>query len=95
VLVGGRRAPIVGIVSMDAIGVDVTDIADIGFETEFVLLGRQGDIHIDAGELARTRNTIAWEVLSGMAARIARVYHRPTAAGRARDTTEKPHGQPP
>jgi alanine racemase len=87
VLVGGRRAPVVGIVSMDAIGVDVTGLEGVDARSEFVLLGRQGDERIEAGELARQRNTIAWEVLSGMAARLDRVYHPGTAAGEARDTT--------
>ena len=75
-LVGGRRVPLVGIISMDALAVDVTDVPDVGSADEFVLLGRQGDDAIGAGELARARNTIAWEVLSSMAARLARVYHR-------------------
>jgi alanine racemase len=90
VLVEGRRAPIVGIVSMDAVGVDVTGIPGVGMDAEVVLLGSQGDERIDASELARLRNTIVWEVLSGIAARIGRVYHPRTAAGTARDTTEKP-----
>jgi alanine racemase len=95
VLVRGRRAPVVGVVSMDAIGVDVTDVAEVGHEDEFVLLGAQGHERVGAGDLARTRNTIAWEVLSGMSARLARVYHRRTAAGSPRITTDRPRRQPP
>jgi alanine racemase len=95
VLVLGRRAPVVGIVSMDAIGVDVTDVDGVDLASEFVLLGRQDDERIDAPELARGRNTIAWEVLSGMSARLGRVYHPRTAADRAPGTTDKPHGQQP
>jgi alanine racemase len=78
VLVRGARAPLVGRVSMDAVTVDVTDLPGLGYEEEFVLLGRQDAAEISAGELARRRNTIAWEVLTGMAPRLARVYH-PTA----------------
>jgi alanine racemase len=75
VLVRGRRVPLVGRVSMDAVTVDVTDLPGLDHSDEFVLLGSQGDETITAGELARRRNTIAWEVLSSMAQRLARVYH--------------------
>jgi alanine racemase len=75
VLVRGRRLPLVGRVSMDAVTVDVTDLPGLDYAEEFVLLGSQGDETITAGELARRRNTIAWEVLTSMARRLARVYH--------------------
>lgn len=75
VLVRGRRLPLVGRVSMDAVTVDVTDLPGLDYSEEFVLLGSQGDQTITAGELARRRNTIAWEVLTSMAGRLTRVYH--------------------
>ena len=81
VLWRGRRAPVVGVISMDAIAVDITAGPSPHPDEEFVLLGRQGDQVIGVGELARRRNTIAWEVLSGMAPRLARVYH--SSAGTA------------
>lgn len=75
-LVRGVRAPIVGTVSMDAIMVDVTDIAGrpIDLDDEFVLIGSQGGERIDALELARRRGTISWEVVTAMAHRLPRVY---------------------
>jgi alanine racemase len=75
-LVRGRRVPLAGAISMDALAVDVTDVPGLGLDEEFVLLGRQGEEAISAGDLARARNTIAWEVLSSMAPRLGRVYHR-------------------
>lgn len=74
-LVRGQRVPIVGRVSMDAVTVDVTDLPGVDHAEEFVLLGAQAAETITAGELARRRNTIAWEVLTSMARRLARVYH--------------------
>ena len=74
-LVRGRRVPLAGVISMDALAVDVTDVPGLAYDADFVLLGRQGDEAIRAGDLARARNTIAWEVLSSMAPRLARVYH--------------------
>lgn len=84
VLVRGRRVPLVGVVSMDSVGADVTDVPDLAPDDVFVVLGRQGEERISATELARRRTTIAWEVLAGMAARLGRVYHRRADAGPAR-----------
>ena len=81
-LVRGVRVPLVGVISMDALAVDVTDIPGVDAADTFVLLGSQGGESITAGDLARSRNTIAWEVLSSMAARLDRVYY--PEAGQAR-----------
>lgn len=76
-LVRGVRVPLVGRVAMDAVMADVTDVpgTPVGVDDEFVLLGRQGDERIAAGELARARTTISWEVVSAMSRRLPRVYH--------------------
>jgi alanine racemase len=80
-LVRGGRVPLVGTVAMDAVMADVTDVpgSPVSVDDEFTLLGRQGNERIDAGELARLRTTISWEVTTGMARRLPRVYH--AAAG--------------
>lgn len=75
VLLRGLRRPLVGVISMDAIAVDVTAVPGVDQGDEFVLMGRQGSDEIAAAELARARNTIVWEVLSSMAQRVDRVYH--------------------
>jgi len=87
-LVRGRRAPVVGVVAMDATMVDVTDIEAVDEADEFVLLGRQGDDEITAGELAGARGTIAWEVLTSMAWRLPRVYYAAARAVRVRTLEE-------
>jgi alanine racemase len=76
VLVHGRRAPIVGSVSMDMITVDVTGM---GVEPgdEVVITGRQGDEEITIGEMARWVGTIPYELLCRVGARVERVYLQP------------------
>jgi alanine racemase len=74
VLVEGRRAPLVGRVSSDSITVDVTDVGDVGPDSEFTLLGPDGDDEITADAIAEARGTISWEVLQQLGARLTRVY---------------------
>jgi alanine racemase len=74
VLIGGRRAQIMGRVCMDLIMVDVTNIPGVKTGDEVVLLGKQGSEEISATELARIQNTIEYEVLTSISARVARVY---------------------
>jgi alanine racemase len=77
VLIRGRRAPIVGAVSMDMLSADVTDIPDVGPGDEVVLLGRQGDEPaqtIDAREMAGWIGTVPYEVLCRLGARVERQY---------------------
>lgn len=74
VLVRGKRAPVVGRVSMDLVTVDVTDIDDAAVGDEVVLLGRQGDDEIAVEELARKLDTITYEVFCNVSARVPRIY---------------------
>ena len=73
VLVRGRRAPIVGRVCMDLTMIDVTDIGGIHEAEEVVLLGRQGESEISADEMAAWSNTISYEVLTSIGARVPRI----------------------
>jgi alanine racemase len=75
VLVGGRRVPLVGTVSMDNITVDLGDL-DITRGAEAVLLGAQGGERVLAEEWARRLGTINYEVTCGLSARVPRVHER-------------------
>ena len=74
VIVDGHRAPVVGRVSSDSLTVDVTEIAGVGADSEFTLLGRGGNDEITADDVADVRATISWEVLQQLGARLTRVY---------------------
>ena len=75
VLVRGRRCPIVGAVTMDQLMVALSPV--IADETtvgdEVVLIGRQGSAEITATEVAQRLETIAYEVLTSISARVPRV----------------------
>jgi alanine racemase len=76
-LVRGLRVPLVGRVAMDAVMADVTDVPGppVSEDDEFVLLGTQGDERIGVRDLAATAGTISYEIVTGMARRLPRVYH--------------------
>ncbi len=82
VLIGGRRCPVVGRVTMDQIMVDVTGLDRVTSGDEVVFIGRQGNAAITATELALWAGTIAWEVLCGITktARVPRLYRGAVAA---------------
>ena len=72
VLLRGRRYPLAGQVTMDQLLIDVGDEAVTPGE-DVVLLGAQGDQVISADEWARRAETITWEILCGVSARVPRV----------------------
>ena len=74
VLVSGRRAPIVGGVTMDALMVDLTDHPEVEVGSEAVLLGRQGDQEITAQEVALLKRSVSYDLLAGLRARLPRLY---------------------
>ena len=73
-MIRGRRARIVGAVSMDMLTVDVTDIDDVGPGDEVVFLGSQGAQLIDAREMAAWIGTIPYEILCRLGSRVERKY---------------------
>jgi alanine racemase len=77
VLIRGRRAPIVGAVSMDMLTVDITDVEGVEPGDEVVFLGSQGDESwqaINAREMATWIGTIPYEILCRLGARVERSY---------------------
>jgi alanine racemase len=72
VLVGGKRCPVLGRVTMDQILVDVSEAGDVQPGDEVVLIGAQGKAEILAGELAEWAGTIAWHIFTGIGGRTKR-----------------------
>jgi alanine racemase len=75
VLVGGRRRPIVGVVTMDQLMVDVGD-DPIAVGDEVVLLGEQAGQRVTAEEWADRLGTIGYEIVCGVSRRITRSPRR-------------------
>ncbi|MHC4849527.1 MAG: alanine racemase [Planctomycetota bacterium] len=74
VLIRGRRAPVIGRVSMDYLSIDVGQIPGVSVGDEVTLLGTSGERTISAFELAERSGTIPYEILTRLGKRVARVY---------------------
>jgi len=74
VIVRGRRAPLVGRVSMDAITVDVTGVEGVRAGDVATLIGGDGQESISAEEVAEWSGTISYEVLTAIGGRVERRY---------------------
>ncbi|HET9554150.1 MAG TPA: alanine racemase [Anaeromyxobacteraceae bacterium] len=75
-LLRGRRAPVVGRVAMDMCMVDVTAVPEVAVGDVATLIGRDGAEEVTADELASLGDTISWEILAGISARVPRLYLR-------------------
>jgi alanine racemase len=74
VLIGGRRARILGTVCMNMFMVDISDIPNVQVNDEVVLLGKQRDEIITADEVAERAGTISYEIYCTIGSRNRRVY---------------------
>jgi alanine racemase len=74
VIAGGKLAPIIGAVSMDLTTIDVTQCPPLRVGDPVTLLGSEGNISIDAMQMARVAGTISYSVLCGISARVKRIY---------------------
>ncbi len=74
VLIGAKRYPIAGTVTMDQLLVDCGRDGRVSVGDEVVLIGRQGDQTIRAEEVARLSGTICYEVVCAISARVPRRY---------------------
>lgn len=74
VIAAGRLAPILGAVSMDLTTIDVTHAPELKVGDPVTILGSEGNVTIDAQQIARVAGTISYSVLCGISARVKRMY---------------------
>jgi alanine racemase len=85
VLVAGRRAPVVGRISMDMTVVDVSAVPAVRTGAVATVLGRDGAGAVTVEELAARTGTIGYEVLTRLAPRLPRVEVASTGTVEAAD----------
>jgi alanine racemase len=72
VLIHGRRAPLIGGIAMDALMVDITDIPEAQMWDEAVIMGCQGEAAITVHDMAKLKNSVSYDVLTGWRLRLRR-----------------------
>jgi alanine racemase len=75
-LVGGRRVPILGRVTMDLTMVDVSEVPDVAVGDEVVLFGEQQGATLAVEEIAAGSETLPYEILCTIGKRVTRLYVR-------------------
>jgi len=76
VLVGGRRYPVAGTVSMDNITVELGPRTSVKPGDRVTIIGADGSVRQTAEDLAQRIGTINYEVVCGISGRVPRAYHR-------------------
>ncbi|MDE5892977.1 MAG: alanine racemase, partial [Acetatifactor sp.] len=76
VLIGGKRAPILGRVCMDQFMVDLSELPQAAEGDAVVLIGRDGQEEITAGELGALSGRFNYELVCDLSPRVPRVYLR-------------------
>lgn len=74
VLVRGKLAPIVGIVSMDVTMIDVTDVPGVAIGDVAAIYGTDGHCVHPANAVARSIGTVTSDLLCAVSARVPRLY---------------------
>jgi alanine racemase len=73
VLIRGRRAPVAGLVNMNMMQVDVTDIPGVEKGDQVVLIGKQRRAEITVGFFGDMTRDVTYEVLVRLPSEIPRV----------------------
>lgn len=71
-LINGKLAPVVGRVCMDQIMIDITNIDNVNIGDEVIVFG---DNQLSVDDIAKSLNTISYEIICGITRRVPRVYY--------------------
>lgn len=72
VIVGGRRAKIIGRVCMDSAMIDITDIVGIAVGDKVTIFGAERGNTLE--EMSRVLDTIPYEIMTSISTRVKRIY---------------------
>lgn len=72
VLINGERAPVAGLVNMNLLTIDITDVPNVQKGDEVVIIGRQGDQEMTVASFSEMRNFMNYEVLVQIPSKLPR-----------------------
>lgn len=73
VLIQGQRVSVVGMVNMNMMSVDITDLEGVKKGDEVVLIGNQGDLEISVASFSDVSNQVNYELLTRLPNDIPRI----------------------
>ena len=73
-IVHGAKVPIIGRISMDVTVVNISDVSTVREGDVATLVGGEGGAYLTVDEIAAQAGTISYEVLTGLTARLPRVW---------------------
>jgi alanine racemase len=73
VLINGHRVSVIGIVNMNMMTIDITDVSETKKGDEAVLIGKQGDLSISVASFSELSNQLDYEMLTRLNQKIPRV----------------------
>lgn len=76
VLIKGQKAPIRGRVCMDQMMVDVTEIDDVAYEDQVILVGRDGEEELPVEVLSDLSGRFNYEFVCDIGKRVPREFYR-------------------
>lgn len=74
ILISGKRCKILGRICMDQLMVDISHVENVKIGDVVTIIGKDGDEFVGADELAKLRDTINYEIVCDIGARVPRVY---------------------
>ena len=74
VIADGQLTSILGTISMDLTTIDLSHTTALAPGDDVTLLGTEGDVSLEAPEIARVAGTISYNILCSISARVKRVY---------------------
>jgi alanine racemase len=74
VIADGQITSILGTISMDLTTIDLSHTTALAPGDDVTLLGAEGDVRLEAPEIARVAGTISYNILCSISARVKRVY---------------------
>ncbi len=73
VLIGGRRVPVIGMVTMNTMTVNVTDLPNVKKGDEVVIIGKQKRLSISIASFGEMSNLLNYQLVSRLPADIPRI----------------------
>lgn len=75
VLINGYRIPVIGIVNMNNMAVDITDVPNVSKGSGVTLIGKDGEIEVSVSSFSELSDQLNYELLTRLPSKIPRIVN--------------------